>query len=791
MKGEPLEQDGEAFGAPGMEPRWTSSSKEGVGTAYHMASRLWFTLSHGVINEIYYPHIDQPNTRDMQLLVTDGESFVHEERCDLEHETTYPAKGTLAYQITNREPQGRYTIHKTVISAPNLPVLLVEHRIEVHDESLRGKLRIYVLLAPHLKGLGTGNTARVVDLIGSPVLHAFREDCHLACGASPPFVHASAGYVGKSDGWQDIKRHHGMEWNFREAADGNVALTAEVRPDPEGRFVVAVGFGENLSSAITPMAQSLAQPFSESYDRFVRQWSRFRRDRDEDDEFTCSTRAECSMYRLSRCILQAHEDKLYQGSLIASMSIPWGESKGDEDLGGYHLVWPRDMLHSATALLLAGDRKLPLHALVYLACIQRDDGSMPQNCWIDGSAYWGGRQLDESAAPVLLARRLAAAKSLGGFDPWPLVLRATAYLLLSGPSTGQERWEENGGYSPSTLAAILAAVISTATFAKERGEEEIHDFLTTYADWVHAHLGDWTCTRKGTLDPEIPHHFVRIVPPAEDASGPAGDPADVTIMLKNGGGEHRASDILDAGFLELVRHGFLPPDDARVVDTLKLIDRELKVDFPAGPCWRRYQFDGYGSHPDGSPFDGSGYGGAWPLLTGERGQYELAAGRDAGPYLKAMEDFANSGGMLPEQIWPLDDAGPMKHGKPAGSAMPLCWAHAEYISLVHSRQAGYPLDRLQEAWERYVEKETPPCRVVFWSETHRTPVAKPGADVILLLDRATRVRWRADGGDWTEVESRKLLANLHQIRVKSGFQSLEFLLGGKGGSYFIRAAGAT
>ena len=97
-----------AFGAPGIEPRWTASTKEGIGTAYHTSSRVWFTLSHGIIDEIYYPNVDVPNTRDLQLLITDGESFCHEERRDLEHQIEYPEEGCLLYRLTNSEPAGRY-----------------------------------------------------------------------------------------------------------------------------------------------------------------------------------------------------------------------------------------------------------------------------------------------------------------------------------------------------------------------------------------------------------------------------------------------------------------------------------------------------------------------------------------------------------------------------------------------------------------------------------------------------------------------------------------------------------
>jgi glucoamylase len=777
---------GIAFGAPGIAPRWTSSSKDGVGSAYHTASRLWFTLSHGIVNEIYYPCIDQPNTRDVQLLISDGGDLFHEERHDLEHLLSYPAKGALAYQIINRERSGRYEIRKTIISGPYLPVLLIDHQLVIHDPELRGKLRVFLLLAPHLHGVGAGNSADIMDLSGSQVLHASRGAFHLACGAAPGFVRASAGYVGASDGYQDVRRHRSMEWTFQSAPDGNVALTGEIVPGVDGRFLVAIGLGGSLSSAVTPMVQSLTRPFGDSLERFVKQWGRLRHEHDECSELTCHTCDEGSTYRLSRCILQAHEDKLYQGAVIASMSIPWGEARGDEDLGGYHLVWPRDMLHSASAMLVSGQPDLPLRALVYLACIQPSNGAMPQNCWIDGTAYWSGRQLDESAAPVLLARRLAQAGALQGFDPWVMVLRAAAYLMLNGPATGQERWEENSGYSPSTLASVMGAIVSAAAFARERGEAAIHALLLAYADWLHANLARWTCTAKGTLDPSIPRHFVRIVPAAADLSGPAGDPADLTIAIANGGGTHRASNILDAGFLDLVRFGFLPAADPLVVDSLKLIDRELMVDFPEGPCWRRYQFDGYGPHPDGRAFNGTGYGGCWPLLTGERGHYELAAGRDPLRHLEAMELFANDGGMFPEQIWPLADAGHLKYGAPAGSAMPLCWAHAEYITLVHSRHAGFPRDRIPEAFERYVASPPPTPTIAFWSLAHRTPRIPNNCRLVILLDSPTTLRHRdLPDASWQFAEPAHLIGTLYQLELPPLSGTLEFQLGDGPDSFFV------
>jgi glucoamylase len=149
-----------APGAPGIAPRWTSSAKDGIGTAYHTSSRLWFTLSHGIVNEVYYPHVDMPNTRDLQFLITDGKTFFHEERRDLDHLSEMPEKNVLLYRLTNSDREGRYRIVKEIIGEPHSSVLLMHTRLEILDPKLRGKLHLYALLAPHLKGTGQHNSAQ-------------------------------------------------------------------------------------------------------------------------------------------------------------------------------------------------------------------------------------------------------------------------------------------------------------------------------------------------------------------------------------------------------------------------------------------------------------------------------------------------------------------------------------------------------------------------------------------------------------------------------------------------------
>src|SRR5208283_453956 len=336
------------------------------------------------------------------------------------------------------------------------------------------------------------------------------------------------------------------------------------------------------------------------------------------------------------------------------------EHKGDDDLGGYHLVWTRDMVQGATALLAVGDTQTPLRALIYLATSQTEDGGVYQNFWIDGRPYWNGLQLDEVSFPIILAWRLWQANALGRFDPYITVQRAAGFLIREGPATAQDRWEEAGGYSPSTLAANIAGLICAAEFIEARGDKHTADFVRTHADFLESHVEKWTVTTQGTLVPGITRHYIRINP-AVSSHGSCGDEdPDVgvlTLANQRLGAQYQypAKDIMDAGFLELVRLGIRKPGDPLIETSLKVIDAVLKVDTPSGPCWRRYNHDGYGQRDDGGPFVGWGRGRAWPLLAGERGHYELAAGHDVKPFIQAMETFASCTGLLPEQAWDAPD----------------------------------------------------------------------------------------------------------------------------------------
>ena len=692
-----------AFGGPGIEPRWTSSSKEGVGTAWSDASRVWFTLSHGILNEVYFPTVDRPQIRDLEFLVTDGETFFHEEKRDLASDVETLEEGALGYRIASSDPLGRYRIVKEVIADPWRACVLVNAKIEC-DEAWRERLRVYVLLAPHLEVGGWHNWARRHLAARHLVLVAEKGRTCLALGVSTRFLETSCGYVGTSDGWRDLRDNFRLDWRFDRADDGNVAVVGRIEPAADGTFTLGLAFGDGLHAATTALMQSLALPFAMQREAFVAQWKDAMAGV---PDLSPLTGDDGRLFRMSHNLLLAHEDKIFKGALVASASIPWGEAKGDEDLGGYHLVWTRDMVHSATALLACGNLDLPRRALVYLAVSQHDDGGFCQNFWVNGDPYWSGVQLDEVAFPMILAWRVWRAGGLHRFDPYPMVRAGAAFLIREGPVTAQERWEEASGYSPSTLAATIAALVCAADFARDRGETALATFIEEYADYVESHVERWTVTRAGGLVPGIARHYIRINPVAVDNPTAPDDPDAARLALANQPPgqpyEWPAKDIVDAGFLELVRYGIRAPGDVLVEDSLRVIDAVLEVTTPFGRCWYRYNHDGYGNRADGGPFLGNGVGRPWPLLTGERGHYELAAGRAVEPYLRALEAFAGSRALLPEQVWDRDDATlGMALGRPTGAAMPLLWAHAEYVALLRSVRDGVPFDRIEPVAARYL-----------------------------------------------------------------------------------------
>ena len=802
-----LEQQGEAFGNPGLEPRWTSSVKDAVVTAYSGSSRIWFTCSHGILNEVYCATIDHPQVRDMEFLLTDGETFVHEEKRDMKTSFWYIDPDALGVLYVNRDPGGRYSLTKEMIADPHHGVVLQRVRLEAHEDLLP-RLRLYALLAPHMDGGGAGNSARAMDLAGHNVLLAWKNGWSLVMTASCGFTRMSCGFVGASDGWQDLMQNMKMNWEFGSATNGNVAVMGEIdlgciddlkiaREGAAGEvvakveggmavreFTLAIGIGEGHHTALQKTMGSLSVPYAEQRKRFIEQWKRAA----HPDELAAKSQDGGKLMRASHAVLLAHEDKMFSGAFVASASIPWGQVKGDDDLGGYHLVWTRDMVQTATALLACGRAETARRALVYLACTQQVDGGFAQNFWIDGRPYWSGKQLDQVAFPIMLAWRLWKAGGLGELHMFPFVERAAGCLVRQAPITHQERWEENAGYSPSTLAAVIGALICAAEMARAHESEELGEFLEEFADWIEGHLEDWTVTNNGVLHPDVKRHYMRIRPPECGEAYAHEECGKEVVHLQNRSPgtrtEFEAREIIDAGFLELVRYGVRRADDPLIADSLKVVDAVLKREMPQGQGWLRYNFDGYGQRPDGGPFEGWGQGRVWPLLTGERAHRELAAGNDISQLIKTYEEYASCGQLLPEQVWDEADRPErsLKKGQPAGSAVPLVWAHAEYLKLLRSAVDGKVFDRIDPVYERYCEPEGQKRRrhdVEIYSRTRPIERMNAGSTLRILDDRFFDVTWTDDG--WKTVNkaiSRGLGSAGFSADIKpaAGSQELEWTM---------------
>jgi glucoamylase len=727
-----------APGSPGIRPTWTSSAKDMVGTALG-SSRLWFTIGHGIVNEVYWPRIDSPQIRDLGFIVADGRGFWVEVKREANYTLTTPGAGIPAVQILHRH--SRYELALRVTPDLDRDVLLIEALLTGDPD-----LSLYVLLAPHL-GAGDDNDAEVFVNRDRQVLCAERAPFALALAAANVDTHrdawsrASAGFVGVTDGWQDFAIDGAMTWTYSHAGPGNVALLGEVGCRSA---VFALGFAGDKESAATLAISALLQPFASVWHRHIRSWEVWHTDNVDTREYPGQFR---DALHVSAMVLRAHQDKTFRGAMVASLSIPWGNSTNDR--GGYHLVWPRDLVESAGALLALGAADEARNILGYLVATQLSDGRWSQNQWLGGRPHWQGIQLDEVAFPVLLACALSQADALNDIEITDMVRRALAFVALHGPATDQDRWEEMAGINTFTLAATIAALVCGADLL---GGEDRHHILLLADDW-NSRIEAW-CTganRELMSRYDVGPYYVRSAP-AEVLADPAS--IQTSVPVRNHVGEHLvpADTLISTDFLQLVRYGLRRPDYPVVTATLAIVDGMLRVQTPSGPSWYRYNDDGYGEQADGGPYNGTGQGRAWPLLTGERGHYELVAGHEpeVRNLLRAMMGMSSPSGLIPEQIW---DAKPVPGnglfpGRPSGSAMPLVWAHAEFMKLVVSLRLGRPLDRPEPVWLRYGGVK-PRSQRAHWSR--RMPISwmNEGQALRLIFKRPCVVHWGLD--NWQAV----------------------------------------
>ena len=697
-----------APGAPGHDAHWPSAAKNGFGTSNTLSSKVWFTLAQGVMTEVYYPTLDIPNVQMLQLVIVHG-SKVQTESEDTTHRLEVLDSRAPVFRQINRSRDGHYTITKTYITDPRSSTVLIDLQFASQTAD-----QVYVYYDPSLNNSGMHDTAwnegDALLAVDGDKASALISSCGFAYPddwiRDPLKPHdrsinreISNGYFGTSDGLTELR----MNWNragfkpYRRAENGNVVQVAALKGfqgsngNPVQRCTLALSLGKNAIEALRNARTSLAKGFEATRREYESGWHRYVNHLPK-----VGPRYQ-AQFNFAAMVLRALEDKTYRGAMIASPSIPWGggPNANEPTASGYHAVWSRDLYQVATAFQAIGDLAAARRALDYLFRVQQKaDGSFPQNSWIDGRPIGGGLQMDQVAFPLILAHQLKRTDR----NTWLKHIKPAAdFIVRQGPYTGQERWEEESGYSPSTIAAQVAGLVCAAHIAKlNRDQTSAIKYLKRADEWVR-NLERWTATSSGPYAEKT--YYLRITENDNPNDG-------ARIEINSGGGTFDEREVVDAGFLELVRLGIRRPDDPLITRSLAVVDKLIKVDTPNGPGWYRYNHDAYGEPSDGGSYNGrTGAGRLWVLLTGERGEYDVANGNvaEARRRLDAMLAFANDGMMLPEQVWDRVDSprSELIFGEGTGSATPLAWSMAQFLRLAINIQRGHNTETPAVVAERY------------------------------------------------------------------------------------------
>jgi len=634
--------------AQGGDAHWPTAAKNGFGTSTTLASKIWFTLANGVMTEVFFPTLDVPNVQMLQLHIATG-GRVETETDDTFHRLEVPNPSSLTFRQVNSAKSGQYTITKTYITDPRSSTVLIDLNF---DSKAPAQLSVYY--DPSLNNSGMHDSAWTEN------------DALVAIDGN------KASALIPSCGFAEVTGR----------ATGNVIQSGTLK---QNQCTLALGFGSTVAQAVSTARASLARGFQATRLEYEAGWASYV------SRLPHVTKHQ-QQFNMAAMVLAGLEDKTFRGAVIASPSTPWGggPNANEPTVSGYHAVWSRDLYHVATAFDAMGDRATANRLLDYLFNVQqKSDGSFPQNSWVDGRPIGGGLQMDQLALPLVLAYQLERSDR----RTWLKHVKPAAdFIVQHGPGTGQDRWEEKPGYSPATIAAEIAGLVCAAEIARINGDLIGKEYLKTADNWAR-NVERWTVTKSE----HDSGYYLRIT----ENDNP-NDSATMEINSSSRVVDERR--ILDAGFLELVRLGIKDPRDRLVVESLKLIDQLIKVETPAGDAWYRYNHDAYGETPTGANYDGrNGVGRLWTLLTGERGEYELAAGdaRSARKRLDTLAAFANDGLMIPEQVW--DQNGPgFRVGTGTGSATPLAWSMAQFIRLAMSIEKGKNLETPRVVVERYI-----------------------------------------------------------------------------------------
>jgi glucoamylase len=739
--------------APGAASYFDLARKDCVGTARNTTSKVWFTVADGALSDTYWPTVDATNVHTLQYLVSDGSTFTDLQQRDMTYTVSDDSTG-MACTVTAKDAAHGYTITTTYIADPSKNSVLMQ----VSFTGPTGD-HLYLRLDPLAGGTGGGgtvnaggNSAVLATAKGTsgPVPVAFNTNTttsatnrsyavptYEALEASTGFSTASVGYEGTdSDGQSMLDGNHSLT-TYDSAPDGHVALTAELPVTSGVPVNVALGFGTTEKTALASAHASVKQSFTHELSQYESGWDYY------DAALTTPPSslgpAARREYYESLNVVKASEDKTFPGAIAAGLASPWGQSvpAGNDTngeptyFGSYREIFSRDLYEAASTLLVAGDTATAQAATKFLFDRQQlASGAIPRNSLMNGKAApdTGGLQLDEVSYPILLDWQTGLASNRSLYENH--VIPAADFLVANGPSDGSERWEEQSGYSPSTIAAEIAGLTAAAHIATVNGDTKRSEIYQATADDFARNIKSWTVTTTG---PDAPAYFIRL--------SKTGDPnAAITYSLGNGGPTVDQRSVIDAGFLELVRLGILPATDPDIEASVAVVDNQISVNTPSGLGYYRYgtsaadgSADGYGdcyqpsqtsctTNGEPWPTTDTGTGHLWPVLDGEHGEYEIAAGdtSSARTLLTTMRNMTSGVGLEPEQAWEDPDLAASPYGsdpttasigfvdgKPAGSASPLTWAQAQYARLALAIKAGHDLETPSITYDRYVENGMP------------------------------------------------------------------------------------
>jgi glucoamylase len=753
-----------------------------------------------VLSDVYEPTIDNTDVSTLQYVVTDGSTFTDLQTRDMTYTVAADRSG-MACTVTSTDAKHGFRLVTTYITDPARDTVLMQTKLEGPAANLKN-LHLYARLDAHVNGNGGGGTQNagansgVVDTstgssipvifstntVTNAVNRSYAVPTYMALAASTPITTASVGYAGTaSDGLTQLDASHALT-SYSTAPDGHIVATEALTPDRGGQLTLALGFGRTQAQAVSTAGSSLSRPFGQVEQQYQSGWTAYDSSLRQPPAHLPGLNSDeiRDHYYLSANVLKASEDKTFPGAIVASLASPWGQSvpagvtaNGQPSyFGSYREVFARDLYEAFTGLLADGDIQTARAATLFLFDQQQlANGSMPRNSLLNGQAApdTGGTQLDETAYPIVMALQAGLGNDTSLYENH--IRPAADFLVANGPSFGVERWEEQTGYSPSTIAAEIAGLTAAATIAATHGDNQRAQLYQATADDFQRMIKTWTVTTTG---PDGPRYFIRV--------SKTGDPnAAISYSLGNGGPTVDQRSVIDGGFQELTRLGELPISDPDIQASLNVLDKQISVQTPSGTGYYRYgtsatqgSADGYGDcfQPSqtscttpGAPWPptDTGTGHLWPNLSGERAESDLAEGHttSATDLLQAMFNFSSGVGLVPEQAWEDPDLAASPYGsdpatasigftdgKAAGSASPLTWAQAQELRLILSLGAGRNVDTPAVTTARYVTNGPPGTLKVTITEpasgttlaASSTPVTgttAPGAQVSVASDDTT------------------------------------------------------